>query len=120
MVQMALTEPTINAALVAVVAHLAQLVEQLIQGAMEAHRAAAAVVVARSTTATILALVVQEGAEGMNYTAARPQIKSGDLLAWSHRVPFWHSYRDFKIALIRLFTRSSSPTWARPCGWPAG
>ena len=42
----------------------------------------------------------------MNYTAARQQIKSGDLLAWSHRVPFWHSYRDFKIALIRLFTRS--------------
>jgi hypothetical protein len=42
----------------------------------------------------------------VNYTQARAQIKSGDLLAWSHRVPFWHSYRDFKIALIRLFTRS--------------
>jgi hypothetical protein len=42
----------------------------------------------------------------MNYTTARPQIKSGDLLAWHHRVPWWASWSDFKMALIRLVTRS--------------
>ena len=42
----------------------------------------------------------------MNYTTARPQIKSGDLLAWSHRAPFWRSWADLQIALVRLFTRS--------------
>jgi hypothetical protein len=40
----------------------------------------------------------------MKYIDARPNIKSGDLLAWSHRtVRNWH---DFKILMVRMFTRS--------------
>lgn len=40
----------------------------------------------------------------MNYEQARPMIRSGDILAWSHRgVTSWH---DFKIWFVRLFTRS--------------
>lgn len=42
----------------------------------------------------------------MNYIDARPKIRSGDLLAWSHREPWFKSWRDFKIAAVRLFTRS--------------
>jgi hypothetical protein len=37
------------------------------------------------------------------YEKIREQIRSGDLLAWSHREPFWRSMHDFKIFCIRLF-----------------
>lgn len=40
----------------------------------------------------------------MDYSAVRPTIKSGDLLAWSHRG--WGSWHDFKIQLVRCFTQS--------------
>lgn len=40
----------------------------------------------------------------MQYTDLRPQIKTGDLLAWSHRS--WGSWYDFKIQVVRMFTRS--------------
>lgn len=40
----------------------------------------------------------------MKYAAARPEIKSGDLLAWGHER--WNSWYDFKIQLVRMFTRS--------------
>ena len=40
----------------------------------------------------------------MNYEYARDKIKSGDLLAWSHRG--WRSWYDFKIQMVRFFTRS--------------
>lgn len=40
----------------------------------------------------------------MHYEAARGKIKSGDLLAWSHRG--WRSWYDFKIQMVRFFTRS--------------
>lgn len=40
----------------------------------------------------------------MIYRQARPLIRSGDLLGWSHRgVRSWH---DLKIWLVRMFTRS--------------
>ena len=40
----------------------------------------------------------------MKYSHARPMIRSGDILAWSHRgIKSWH---DFKIACVRFFTRS--------------
>lgn len=42
----------------------------------------------------------------MSYAAVRPLIRSGDLLAWSHRAPMFASWRDFKIGLVRLFMRS--------------
>lgn len=40
----------------------------------------------------------------MNYQDARPYIKSGDLLAWSHKT--WLSWYDIKIQIVRFFTRS--------------
>lgn len=40
----------------------------------------------------------------MKYTDARPLIKSGDLLAWSHRG--WCSWYDLQIQAVRIFTRS--------------
>lgn len=40
----------------------------------------------------------------MNYAAAREHIKSGDLLAWSHRG--FGSVYDLKIQAVRFFTRS--------------
>lgn len=40
----------------------------------------------------------------MNYQEFRPSIKSGDLLAWTHRK--WGSWYDLKVQLIRIFTRS--------------
>lgn len=40
----------------------------------------------------------------MNYAAAREHIRSGDLLAWSHER--WGSWYDFKVQLVRMFTRS--------------
>lgn len=38
------------------------------------------------------------------YSEYRNQIRSGDLLAWSHRP--WGSIYDFKIQMVRVFTRS--------------
>ncbi len=38
------------------------------------------------------------------YEAARDLIRSGDLLAFSHRP--WRSWYDIKIQLVRMFTRS--------------
>ncbi len=40
----------------------------------------------------------------MDYETARPLIRSGDLLAWTHRG--WLSWHDFKIQMVRVFTRS--------------
>lgn len=40
----------------------------------------------------------------MNYSDIRLKIKSGDLLAWSHRS--WKSWNDIKIQIIRFFTQS--------------
>lgn len=40
----------------------------------------------------------------MEYKDYRQNIKSGDLLAWSHRK--WNSMYDFKIQMVRVFTRS--------------
>ena len=42
----------------------------------------------------------------MNYTTVRASIKSGDLIAQSHRAPFWRSFFDFKIAVVRALTQS--------------
>lgn len=40
----------------------------------------------------------------MNYADARPMIRSGDILAWSHRgIRSWH---DLKVWFVRLFQRS--------------
>ena len=38
------------------------------------------------------------------YSEYRDQIKSGDLLAWSHRG--FRSWHDFKVQAVRLFTQS--------------
>lgn len=40
----------------------------------------------------------------MRYQDARNKIKSGDLLAWSHRG--WRSWYDIQIQLVRFFTQS--------------
>jgi hypothetical protein len=40
----------------------------------------------------------------MEYNIVRPNIKSGDILAWSHKG--WGSWRDFKIQMVRFFTQS--------------
>jgi hypothetical protein len=40
----------------------------------------------------------------MKYQEVRPLIKSGDLLAWSHRG--WRTWKDIKIQLVRFFTQS--------------
>ena len=40
----------------------------------------------------------------MNYSTARKKIRSGDLLAWSHRP--WGSWHDFKIQMVRALTQS--------------
>lgn len=42
----------------------------------------------------------------MEYSQARSKIRSGDLLAWSHREPWYRSWYDFKIAIVRAFTQS--------------
>lgn len=42
----------------------------------------------------------------MHYKYVRDSIKSGDVLAWSHRSGWFKSWYDFKINLVRLFTRS--------------
>lgn len=41
----------------------------------------------------------------MKYAAARPRIKSGDLLASSHGS--WRSWNDIRTNLVRIFTRST-------------
>lgn len=40
----------------------------------------------------------------MRYLEARPQIRSGDLLAWSHRS--WASWYDLQVQAVRFFTQS--------------
>ena len=40
----------------------------------------------------------------MKYTNLRRHIKSGDVLAWTHRS--WRTWYDIKVQLIRLFTLS--------------
>lgn len=40
----------------------------------------------------------------MKYNDIRTEIKSGDLLAWTHRG--WKTWHDFKIQMVRMFTRS--------------
>jgi len=40
----------------------------------------------------------------MRYSDIRPKIKSGDVLAWTHRK--WGSWYDFQVQMVRLFTRS--------------
>jgi hypothetical protein len=42
----------------------------------------------------------------MDYKTIRPYIKSGHLLAWSHRAQWWASWHDFKISMVRVFTKS--------------
>lgn len=42
----------------------------------------------------------------MKYSEIRSSIRSGDLLAWSHRAPWYKSWRDFKISMVRVFTKS--------------
>ena len=39
-----------------------------------------------------------------NYCEYRNNIKSGDLLAWSHRG--WWTWHDIKIQIVRMFTKS--------------
>lgn len=39
-----------------------------------------------------------------NYSEHREIIKSGDLLAWSHRG--WKSWHDIKVQMVRVFTQS--------------
>ena len=41
----------------------------------------------------------------MMYTEARPHIRSGDLLAFSHGD--WRSWSGIKVNLVRMFTRST-------------
>lgn len=40
----------------------------------------------------------------MNYATARPQIRSGHLLAWTHRS--WGSWYDIQVQAVRTFTQS--------------
>ena len=42
----------------------------------------------------------------MKYIDARPLIRSGDLLAFSHAAPWYRSWYDLKVALVRMFTMS--------------
>lgn len=42
----------------------------------------------------------------MKYTEARPKIRSGDLIATSHGKSMFSSWRDFKIQMVRIFTKS--------------
>lgn len=41
----------------------------------------------------------------MDYAAARPLIRSGDLLAWTHHG--WKSWYDIKVQIVRLWQRSA-------------
>lgn len=40
----------------------------------------------------------------MKYAEARNTLRSGDLLAWSHRK--WNTFHDIKIQAVRFFTQS--------------
>ncbi len=40
----------------------------------------------------------------MQYADVRPQIKTGDLLAWSHGG--WRTWHDIQVSFVRIFTRS--------------
>lgn len=40
----------------------------------------------------------------MKYADIRPKIKSGDVLAWTHRK--WGTWTDFQIQMVRFFTQS--------------
>jgi len=40
----------------------------------------------------------------MKYAAARQRLRSGDLLAWSHRG--WGSWYDLQVQAVRIFSRS--------------
>lgn len=40
----------------------------------------------------------------MRYEAIRPDIKSGDVLAWSHKK--WNSFYDLQVQAVRFFTQS--------------
>jgi hypothetical protein len=40
----------------------------------------------------------------MKYNEVRPNIHSGDVLAWSHKT--WGSFYDLQVQAIRIFTRS--------------
>ena len=42
----------------------------------------------------------------MNYEAVRETIRDGDVLAWTHTASPFRSWYDFKVFLVRLFTRS--------------
>lgn len=42
----------------------------------------------------------------MQYADHRSRIRSGDLLAWSHRGGWFDSWHSFKIRTVRLFTMS--------------
>ena len=42
----------------------------------------------------------------MKYSDARPLIKSGDILGWTHKAGWFDSWYDFKINIVRLVTRS--------------
>ena len=42
----------------------------------------------------------------MNYATQRRKIKTGDILAWTHRTGWFKSWYDFKINAVCLFTRS--------------
>ncbi len=39
-----------------------------------------------------------------NYELMRPKLRSGDMVAWSHRP--WRTWYDFQIQMVRMFTRS--------------
>lgn len=42
----------------------------------------------------------------MKYADYRGKIKSGDILAWSHREGWFDSFHSFKVNCVRLFQRS--------------
>ena len=42
----------------------------------------------------------------MKYSDARPLIRSGDPIGYTHKVPMWRSWHDFKVGFVRLWTRS--------------
>ena len=42
--------------------------------------------------------------ENTSYATIRPKIKSGDVLAWSHKK--WGSWYDFQVQMVRVFSQS--------------
>lgn len=42
----------------------------------------------------------------MRYSEVRKLIRSGDPIGYTHREPMWKSWYDFKIGIIRMFTKS--------------